>query len=140
MVRERYLKHLEMLKDSVLSFGNLADVIFSDSIVAVIDLDIKMAEKVFAYEAKVNEFEDEIEISILDLLALQQPIASDLRLIISSLKISADLKRINRTINKYCKNSQKNRGRPYKTSCRFEKNGRDYSIHASEFPQGFRDA
>jgi phosphate transport system protein len=94
MARERYLKHLEMLTESVLSFGKVVELMFSDSIVSVIDLDVKMAEKVLALESKVDEFEDEIEVSILDLLALQQPIASDLRLIISSLKISADLKRI----------------------------------------------
>ena len=83
-----------MLKESVLSFGKTVELIFSDSMIAVIDLDVKMAEKVLAVEAKVDEFEDEIEVSILDLLALQQPIASDLRLVISALKISADLKRI----------------------------------------------
>jgi phosphate transport system protein len=94
MARERYLKHLETLKESVLSFGKTVELMFSDSMVAVIDLDIKMAEKVLAFEAKVDEFEDEIEVSILDILALQQPIASDLRLVISALKISADLKRI----------------------------------------------
>jgi len=94
MARERYLKHLDMLKESVLSFGKTVESIFSDSMIAVIDLDVKRAEKIFAVEAKVDEFEDEIEVSILDLLALQQPIASDLRLIISALKISADLKRI----------------------------------------------
>jgi phosphate transport system protein len=93
-VRERYLKHLDMLKESVLSFGSTVELIFNDSMIAVIDLDVKMAEKILAAEAKVDEFEDEIEISILDLLALQQPIASDLRLVVSALKISADLKRI----------------------------------------------
>ena len=62
--------------------------------IAVIDLDVEMVEKILAFEAKVDEFEEEIEVSILDLLALQQPIASDLRLIVSALKISADLKRI----------------------------------------------
>ena len=67
-----------MLKESVLSFGKTVELIFSDSMIAVIDLDVKMAEKVLAVEAKVDEFEDEIEVSILDLLALQQPIASDL--------------------------------------------------------------
>jgi len=94
MARERYLKHLEMLKESVLSFGKMVELTFSDSTIAVIDLDIKMAEKVLAFEAKMGELEDEIEVSILDLLALQQPIASDLRLVISVLKISADLRRI----------------------------------------------
>jgi len=83
-----------MLKESVLSFGKTVELIFRDSMIAVIDLDIEMAEKILAFEAKVDEFEEEIEVSILDLLALQQPIASDLRLIVSALKISADLKRI----------------------------------------------
>ena len=78
----------------MLSFGKTVELMFSDSMMAVIDLDIKIAEKVLDFEAKLDEFEDEIEVSILDLLALQQPIASDLRLIISSLKISADIKRI----------------------------------------------
>src|SRR5208337_506141 len=94
MVRERYLKHLDMLKESVLSFGKTVELIFSNSMIAVMDLDVEMAEKILAVEAKVDEFEDEIEVSILDLLALQQPIASDLRLVISALKISADLRRI----------------------------------------------
>jgi len=94
MARERYLKHLEILKDSVLSFGKIVKLMFDDSIMAVIDLDIKMAEKVLAFETEISDIEDEIEVSILDLLTLQQPIASDLRLIVSALKISADLKRI----------------------------------------------
>ena len=42
----------------------------------------------------MDKLEDGIEISISDLIALMQPMASDLRLVISSLKISADLKRI----------------------------------------------
>jgi len=45
MVRERYLKHLDMLKESVLSFGSTVELIFNDSMIAVIDLDVKMAEK-----------------------------------------------------------------------------------------------
>jgi phosphate transport system protein len=42
----------------------------------------------------VDKFEEEIEVSVFDLLALQQPMASDLRLVVSALKIEADLKRI----------------------------------------------
>ena len=76
------------------SFGKLAEQVFRDSMVAVVDLDIKLAERTLAFEADVGELEEGIEISIDDLIALQQPMASDLRLVISSLKISADLKRI----------------------------------------------
>jgi phosphate transport system protein len=94
MPRERYLKQLDLLKESVASFGKLAEQVFRDSMVAVVDLDIKLAERTLAFEADVGELEEGIEISIDDLIALQQPMASDLRLVISSLKISADLKRI----------------------------------------------
>ncbi len=45
-------------------------------------------------KTEINKLEEGIEVSICDLLALQQPIASDLRLVVSSLKIAADLKRI----------------------------------------------
>jgi len=94
MPRERYLKQLYLLKESVASFGKLAEQVFRDSMVAVVDLDIKLAERTLAFEADVGELEEGIEISIDDLIALQQHMASDLRLVISSLKISADLKRI----------------------------------------------
>ena len=94
MSRERYLKQLDLLKESVVSFGKSVESAFRDSMVAVVDLDIKLAEKTLAFEADVNELEEGIEISIDDLIALQQPMASDLRLVISSLKITADLKRI----------------------------------------------
>ena len=94
MPRERYLNQLDLLKESVVSFGKMVELAFRDSMVAVIDLDVKLAEKTLAFEAEVDELEEGIEVSISDLIALQQPMASDLRLVISSLKISADLKRI----------------------------------------------
>ena len=94
MARERYIKQLDLLKESVVSFGMMVELAFKDSMVAVIDLDVKLAERTLAFEAEVDKLEEGIEVSIFDLLALQQPMASDLRLIVSSLKISSDLKRI----------------------------------------------
>jgi phosphate transport system protein len=94
MSRERYIKQLDLLKESVVSFGEMVELAFKDSMTAVIDLDVKIAEKTLAFEAEVAKLEEGIEDSIYDLLALQQPMASDLRLVVSALKISADLKRI----------------------------------------------
>jgi phosphate transport system protein len=94
MVRERYLQQLDLLKASVLSLGEMSELIFHDSMEAVIDLNVELARKTLDLEPKVDKLEERIEISIFDLLALQQPIASDLRLVVSALKISADLKRI----------------------------------------------
>jgi phosphate transport system protein len=94
MVRERYLQQLDLLSKSVLSLGKIVQRVFADSMIAVEHLDIKLAEKTIASETEVNKLEEGIEVSICDLLALQQPLASDLRLVVSSLKIAADLKRI----------------------------------------------
>ncbi len=94
MVRERYFQQLDLLKKCVLSFGELAELIFRDSMSSVIDLDISLAEKTLALEFEADKLEGRIEASVFDLLALQQPMASDLRLVVSTLKISADLRRV----------------------------------------------
>lgn len=94
MARERYLQQLDLLEKSVLSLGEMSELIFRDSMEAVIDLNIELASETLALEHKVDKLEEGIEVSVFDLLALQQPMASDLRLVVSALKIEADLKRI----------------------------------------------
>lgn len=94
MAREQYVQQLDLLRESMFSLGEIVELAFKDSMIAVIDLDVKLATKTLALEAEVDKLEEGIETSIFDLLALQQPMASDLRLIVSALKITADLKRI----------------------------------------------
>lgn len=94
MVRERYLQQLDLLKESVLSLGEMSELVFRDSMEAVINLDVELAGKTLALEPEVDKLEERIEASVFDLLALQQPMASDLRLVVSALKISADFRRI----------------------------------------------
>ncbi|MDY0129757.1 MAG: PhoU domain-containing protein, partial [Methanosarcina vacuolata] len=88
------MKQLDLLKESVLSLGETVELIFRDSMTSVINLDVKLAEKTLALEPEVDKLEEGIEVSVFDLLALQQPMASDLRLVVSTLKITADLRRI----------------------------------------------
>jgi phosphate transport system protein len=92
--REQYLKQLDLLKESMVYFGKNVEMAFRDSMISVLNLDVELAKRTLAFEAEVDKLEEEIEVSVSDLIALQQPMASDLRLVISSLKISADLKRI----------------------------------------------
>jgi phosphate transport system protein len=94
MTREQYVKQLDLLKESVFSLGETVEMAFKDSMNAVLDLDVNLAVKTLAFEAEVDKLEEGIETSIFDLLALQQPMASDLRLVISALKITSDLRRI----------------------------------------------
>jgi phosphate transport system protein len=94
MVRETYLQQLALLKESVLSLGGLAEKILHDSMESVINLDLELARETLDLEPKADRLEYKIEVTINDLIALQQPLAGDLRLVVSALKISADLRRI----------------------------------------------
>ena len=85
---------LDLLRESVLSLGEMSELIFRDSMEAVIDLNVELARKTLALEPEADKLEEGIEVSIFDLLALQQPMASDLRLVVSALKIAADLRRV----------------------------------------------
>ncbi|MFY1112791.1 MAG: phosphate signaling complex protein PhoU [Methanosarcinaceae archaeon] len=94
MVRETYLQQLALLKESVFSLGELAEKILHDSMESVINLDLELARETLELEPKADRLEYKIEVTINDLIALQQPLAGDLRLVVSALKISADLRRI----------------------------------------------
>lgn len=94
MIRVQYFQQLDLLKRSILSLGEMSELIFKDSMEAVMDLNVVLANKTLALEPGVDKLEEGIEPSIFDLLALQQPMASDLRLVVSAIKIEADLKRI----------------------------------------------
>ncbi|HET8686905.1 MAG TPA: phosphate signaling complex protein PhoU [Methanosarcina sp.] len=94
MAREQYVQQLDLLRESIFSLGETVELAFKDSMIAVIDLDVKLAAKTLALEAEVDKLEEGIESSIFDLLSLQQPMASDLRLVVSALKITADLRRV----------------------------------------------
>jgi phosphate transport system protein len=64
------------------------------SISAVLNKDQSVIQKVLEAEERINALELEIDHAILDLLALQQPVASDLRLILAVQKINNDLERM----------------------------------------------
>ena len=65
-----------------------------DATAALLDADLTVAERVISADADVDRLRDELEQRALDLLARQQPVAVDLRTIITSLKAVADLERM----------------------------------------------
>ena len=64
------------------------------AIKTVIDEDVDGAHKVIDSDDRINSFEIEMDNAVVDILALQQPVAGDLRLILAAQKISNDLERI----------------------------------------------
>src|SRR5208282_6656179 len=74
--------------------SSLVEAAIQRSISAVIHKDRSAAEEVFRNEARINAIEIEIDEFATNLLALQQPMAADLRLIVAALKINTDLERM----------------------------------------------
>lgn len=94
MVRDQYQKELIKLKEDTLKMGELAKIAVRDSVVSLKDHNTDLAEKVIAMDSDIDSLYAKIEDSGLVLLALQQPMARDLRMIASVLKIIIDLERI----------------------------------------------
>src|SRR5580704_6173043 len=89
-----FVEDLDLLTTKLLEMSSLVEAAIQRSISAVINKDRSAAEEVFRNEARINEIEIEIDEFATNLLALQQPMAADLRLIVAALKINTDLERM----------------------------------------------
>ncbi len=94
MVREHYHNELTKLKENTLKMGALAKIAVRDAVQSLKDRNVELAENVIAMDNDVDSLDHQLEDSCLALLALQQPMAGDLRMIASVLKIIIDLERI----------------------------------------------
>ena len=89
-----FVEDLDLLTTKLLEMSSLVEAAIQRSISAVINKDKSAAEEVFRNEARINDIEIEIDEFATNLLALQQPMAADLRLIVAALKINTDLERM----------------------------------------------
>ena len=94
MERHHFEDDLQALKNRLLTMGALVEDRVRRAVVALIERRTELAQEVIAGDQEVNDLQIEIDDRCLKLLALQQPIASDLRLITAAMKINADLERI----------------------------------------------
>ncbi|MCX9085071.1 MAG: phosphate signaling complex protein PhoU [Candidatus Methanoperedens sp.] len=94
MVREVYHKDLHKLREEIVSMGSAVSKAIGDSVLSLKNRDVEMAQKVIEMDNEIDAMDRNIEADCMRLLALQQPMARDLRLIISVLKMSIDLERM----------------------------------------------
>jgi phosphate transport system protein len=92
---ERHFQdELQQLKNRLLTMGGLVEERVHSAIVGLIERRAGTAERIVAGDREINELQIEIDECCLKLLALQQPLAVDLRLIAAAMKINTDLERI----------------------------------------------
>lgn len=85
---------LASLKKRLLEMSERAEALIDLSVEAFAEQDLEKAEAVIAADRDLDQMEIEIEEQAIELLALQQPMARDLRFIISAIKITSDLERV----------------------------------------------
>jgi len=93
--RQRHFhQELDALKSRLFEMSGTAEALVSQAVEAFLEQDPVAAQAVLDGDARVNRLEKEIDHHAIELLALQQPMASDLRLITTAMKISNDLERV----------------------------------------------
>jgi phosphate transport system protein len=85
---------LDSLRTKILAMGGKVEMMIAGAIKALLDRDTELADRIIAMDHEVNGFEVAIDEHCLQLLALRQPAARDLRFITLALKIVTDLERI----------------------------------------------
>ncbi|WP_242976845.1 phosphate signaling complex protein PhoU [Lacrimispora celerecrescens] len=94
LVRERFTQKILEVKQKVLKMGTLVENIIDTAVTAMNTQDLVLARNVLKKDDEIDQLELEIEKECMMLLALQQPLAKDLRTIASVLKIITDLERM----------------------------------------------
>ncbi len=87
-------EQLDELKERLLTMSSRAQELVADAVEALLERDEHKAALVISGDREMNTLEVEIEQLAVSLLALQQPMARDLRFIVGAIKISSDLERI----------------------------------------------
>lgn len=93
-IRQSFRDELAGLEQELLQMGTLTGSMLGQAVEAIHQNDVALAETVLAQDDDVDEMERRIEAQCIRLLALQQPMARDLRQVESALKVITDLERI----------------------------------------------
>ena len=94
MTRIRFQQSLEDLKENLLVMAGLAEQAIQRAIEAYRTRDLSICDLVSRSEIAINRLERDIDQAALDLLAMEQPMAIDLRFVLSVIKINSDLERV----------------------------------------------
>ena len=112
-VRTAYDKKLKIVQNQLMAMGRLVTEALSKAIGALEAKNEEAAKAVIAGDKAVDDLQVEIEDKTLELIALQQPIAKDLRILSTALKMTTDLERIGDHAKKIAKIATKLNDEPF---------------------------
>ncbi len=93
-MREAFHQNLQLISDQLVEMTRLAASAMSRATTALLDADVHLAESVIAADKQIDIVREELDALAVDLLARQQPVATDLRMVVTSMRMSSDLERM----------------------------------------------
>lgn len=93
-MREIFTAELEALGQDLTSMGRLVEAAITDAGTALLSADLTLAERVIGNDHLIDAMERDLDERCVRLIAQQQPVARDLRIVISALRMSASLERM----------------------------------------------
>ncbi len=93
-MRDAYHHELDAVSDALVAMSELVGSGMSRATTALLEADLRLAESVISADEQIDALYRETETRAFDLLARQQPVASDLRTLVTSLRMGADLERM----------------------------------------------
>jgi len=94
MTRETLDTKTQELLDSILTLGSMVEEAILDSVKALKQRDLKLAKKIYNADKKINKRRYKIERATVTLIATQQPMATDLRILASIIEVAGELERM----------------------------------------------
>jgi phosphate transport system protein len=93
-MREQFQEELDGVSATLVQMAGLVRVAMDNATTALLTADLTLAEKVIADDTIIDEIQHELDARTINLIARQGPVASDLRTLVTSLRMSADLERM----------------------------------------------
>ncbi len=93
-IRKTFEQEIQQLKDEILLLGSMVEQATLDAVEALKKRDMRWSEQIIAADKKINEKRFEMENRVMILIATQQPMARDLRMIASMLEVISELERM----------------------------------------------
>ena len=92
--RSVFQEELDKVSQSLVDLAVMVSTSMTKATSAILSCDLKLAEEVIANDVKIDDYQHENDSHIMDIIARQQPVASDLRALVAALRMGSDLERM----------------------------------------------
>ena len=93
-MREQFQEELDAVSSTLVQMAEMVKTAIESATTALLTADLTLAEKVIADDLIIDEMQHELDARTINLIARQSPVATDLRTLVTSLRMSADLERM----------------------------------------------